>query len=141
PLRNCEDVKVGVFLPKDGQADPAYIALALAKGARNRGVTILEHTKVTGIETEKGQVVGVISEKGRIAADYVDNCGGMWGREIGLMAGVEVPLHACEHFYIVTDPIPYLPLDLASLPVPDQSGYYKEGAGKTVLACIRPKSK
>lgn len=141
PLLNCEDVKGGVFLPKDGQADPANIALALAKGARNRGVTILEHTKVTGIETEKGQVVGVITEKGRIAADYVVNCGGMWGREIGLMAGVEVPLHACEHFYIVTDPIPDLPRDLPSLRVPDECAYYKEDAGKIVLGCFEPKAK
>src|SRR5690606_15666201 len=141
PLLNCEDVKGGVFLPKDGQADPANIALALAKGARNRGVTILEHTKVTGIETEKGQVVGVITEKGRIAADYVVNCGGMWGREIGLMAGVEVPLHACEHFYIVTDPIADLPSNLPSLRVPDECTYYKKDAGKIVLGCFEPKAK
>src|SRR5690625_2645312 len=120
PLLTCDDVKGGVFLPKDGQADPANIALALAKGARNKGVKIFEHTKVTGIETRDGRVVGVSTDRGSIAADFVVNCGGMWGREIGHMAGVDVPLHACEHFYIVTDPIPGLASGLPSLRGPDE---------------------
>lgn len=141
PLLNCDDVKGGVFLPKDGQADPANIALALASGARTAGVRIFEHTKVTGVETRDGRVTGVMTDKGHITADYVVNCGGMWGREIGLMAGVEVPLHACEHFYIVTDPIADLPSNLPSLRVPDECTYYKEDAGKIVLGCFEPKAK
>ena len=141
PLLKCDDVKGGVFLPKDGQADPANIAFALAKGARNHGVRIFEQTKVTGIETRDGRVIGVVTDKGRIATDHVVNCGGMWGREIGEMAGVDVPLHACEHFYIVTDPIPELPSNLPTLRVPDECAYYKEDAGKIVLGCFEPKAK
>ena len=97
----------GVYLPKDGQGDPANIALALAKGARLQGATIIEGVKVNEIHKKDGRVTGVSwqrdgsDEAGEIVADYVVNCGGMWGHELGKKAGVAVPLQACEHFYIV----------------------------------------
>lgn len=102
PLLNADGVVGGVFLPTDGQADPANIALGLAKGARQRGATILEHVKVTGVTARDGRVTGVETEQGPVASEYVVNCAGMWGREVGRMAGVDVPLQACEHFYVVT---------------------------------------
>lgn len=141
PLLNCEGVEGGVFLPKDGQADPSNIALALAKGARMRGVRILENTKVTALRAENGRVSGVDTERGSITADYVVNCGGMWGREIGRLAGVNVPLHACEHFYIVTEPLADLPRDLPVLRVPDECAYFKEDAGKILLGAFEPNAK
>jgi len=141
PLLDARDVEGGVFLPKDGQADPGNIALALAKGARSKGVKIFEHTKVTGIRTKDGRVTGVVTGRGEIAAEVVVNCGGMWGREIGRMAGVNVPLHACEHFYVVTEPIEDLPRDLPVLRVPDECTYYKEDAGKILLGCFEPEAK
>lgn len=141
---NIEDVVAGVYLPLDGQGDPANIALALAKGARQRGAKVIERTCVTGIRKDGRRVTGVDwdngDEQGHIQADMVVNCGGMWGHEVGRMAGVNVPLHACEHFYIVTEAI----LGLTQMPVlrvPDECAYYKEDAGKYLLGAFEPNSK
>ena len=103
-----------MWLPKDGQADPVNITQALAKGARHFGVSIYQGVKVTGIRQDRGRVTGVDTVQGPIDAEFVVNAGGMWARDIGAMAGVAVPLHACEHFYIVTEPMPGLQ---ANLPV------------------------
>lgn len=141
---NIDGVKAGVWLPKDGQGDPGNIALALAKGARNKGVDIFENTSVTGLITTGRRVSGVNwktdNSSGCIEADMVVNCGGMWGHEVGRMAGVNVPLHACEHFYIVTEPVKEL-TQLPVLRVPDECAYYKEDAGKFLLGAFEPISK
>ena len=141
---NIDGVKAGVWLPKDGQGDPGNIALALAKGARNKGVDIFENTSVTGLITKGRRVSGVNwktnNSSGCIEADMVVNCGGMWGHEVGRMAGVNVPLHACEHFYIVTEPVKEL-TQLPVLRVPDECAYYKEYAGKFLLGAFEPISK
>ncbi len=141
PHLNTEDVLGGVWLPKDGQADPVNITLALAKGARNFGVTIIEDLKVNSIETNDGKVKAVRTHQGIINANYIVNAGGMWGQEIGNMAGASVPLHACEHFYIVTEPIDNLTPELPVLRVPDECAYYKEDAGKILLGAFEPNSK
>jgi len=132
---NVEDVVGGVYLPKDGQGDPTNITLALAKGARQNGAKIFENVKVTGIDQKDGRVIGVSTDDGHIEAEFVVNCGGMWGREVGHMAGVNVPLQACEHFYIVTEPIPEL-TQLPVLRVPDECTYYKEDAGKFLVGAF-----
>ena len=146
PYLNIEDVVGAVYLPEDGQGDPANIGLALAKGARQHGAQVLEGVKVTAIHTNDGKVSGVDwsrdgeDDQGTIEADYVVNCGGMWAHEVGRMVNVNVPLHACEHFYIVTEPIP----DLQRLPVlrvPDECAYYKEDAGKILLGAFEPNAK
>ncbi len=142
---NIEGVKSGVYLPTDGQGDPANIALALAKGARQRGALIKERVKVTSVVKEGRRVTGVNwcdenGDQGHIAADMVVNCAGMWGHEVGKMAGVNVPLHACEHFYIVTEPIKGL-TQMPVLRVPDECAYYKEDAGKYLLGAFEPNSK
>ena len=141
---NIDGVKAGVWLPKDGQGDPGNIALALAKGARNKGVDIFENTSVTDLITKGRRVSGVNwktdNSTGCIEADMVVNCGGMWGHEVGRMAGVNVPLHACEHFYIVTEPVKEL-TQLPVLRVPDECAYYKEDAGKFLLGAFEPISK
>ncbi len=144
PHLNMDGVVGGVYLPKDGQGDPANIALALAKGARMRGAMVFENTPVRGIRREGRRVTGVDVEgaegPAHIACEAVVNAAGMWGREVGRMAGANVPLHACEHFYIVTEPIP----GLSSLPVlrvPDECAYYKEDAGKFLLGAFEPQAK
>ena len=141
---NIEGVKAGVWLPTDGQGDPANIALALAKGARQRGALVAEGVKVTGIEVSARRVRSVAwqqgDETGTISADHVVNCAGMWGHEVGRLAGVNVPLHACEHFYIVTEPIPGL-TQMPVLRVPDECAYYKEDAGKYLLGAFEPNAK
>ena len=141
PGLNVEDAVGGVWLAKDGQADPVNITQALAKGARMRGAEIIQGVKVTDIITENGTAVGVETDSGTIRADFVVNCGGMWAREIGEMAGVAVPLHACEHFYIVTEGIDGLQSNLPVLRVPDECAYYKEDAGKIMLGAFEPVSK
>lgn len=144
PHLNVDDVIAAVHLPLDGQADPANIALALAKGARQNGAQVAEGVKVTQIHQSDGRVSGVSwtrgGEAGRIDADVVINCGGMWARDIGAMAGCSVPLHACEHFYIVTEPVEGL-TQLPVLRVPDECAYYKEDAGKMMLGAFEPKAK
>ncbi|MEX0280803.1 MAG: FAD-dependent oxidoreductase [Arenibacterium sp.] len=144
PHLNLEDVIAGVYLDKDGQGDPANIALSLAKGARQRGATIAEHTKVTGLARDGRRITGVDyvskSGSGHMTCDMIVNCAGMWGHEVGRMAGVNVPLQACEHFYIVSEPIEGL-TQLPVLRVPDECAYYKEDAGKMMLGAFEPVSK
>ena len=141
PGLTVDDAVGGVWLPKDGQADPVNITQALAKGARNYGAKIIQGVKVTDIQQTDGRVTGVMTDQGPIEADYVVNAGGMWAREIGAMAGVAVPLHACEHFYIVTEGIDGLTSNLPVLRVPDECAYYKEDAGKILLGAFEPNSK
>jgi len=141
PGLTVDDAVGGVWLPKDGQADPVNITQALAKGARNYGAKIIQGVKVTDIHQTDGRVTGVMTDQGPIEADYVVNAGGMWAREIGAMAGVVVPLHACEHFYIVTEGIDGLTSNLPVLRVPDECAYYKEDAGKILLGAFEPNSK
>ncbi len=141
PQVNTAGMTGGVWIPSDGKADPANIALALAKGARQRGVKIFENVKVTAITTTNGAASGVVTDHGAIAADYVVNCAGLWARDVGLMAGVNVPLQACEHFYVLTGAIPGLPRDLPTLRVPDECAYYKEDAGKMMLGFFEPNAK
>ncbi len=146
PHLNTDDVKGAVYLEKDGQGDPANIALALAKGARQNGALVYEGVKVTSIEKNDGRVTGVTwqrdgsAETGTIDADFVVNCGGMWAHDLGRMAGVNVPLQACEHFYIVSESIDGL-TQLPVLRVPDECAYYKEDAGKMLLGAFEPVSK
>ena len=141
PLLDIEGVVGAVALPKDGQGDPTNIALALAKGARQLGVRIFEHTRVTGIAKDRGRVSGVATDKGAIEAEFVVNCAGMWGSAVGRMAGVALPLQACEHFYIVTEQVPGLSRTLPVLRVPDECAYYKEDAGKILLGAFEPVAK
>jgi len=146
PHLNTHDVTGGVWLPTDGQADPANIALALAKGARMRGAVIAERHGVRAIHRQGRRVTGVdwVSDdganSGHIACEMIVNCAGMWGHQVGRMAGVNVPLHACEHFYIVSEPIQGLGA-LPVLRVPDECAYYKEDAGKLMLGAFEPVAK
>ena len=141
PGLKTDDAVGGLFLSQDGQADPVNITQALARGARDYGVEIKQGVKVTGINQANGRVTGVQTDHGPIEADFVVNAGGMWARELGAMAGVAVPLHACEHFYIVTEAIEGLTKDLPVLRVPDECTYYKEDAGKMLVGAFEPKAK
>ena len=144
PYLETSDVKGGTYLEDDGQADPANIALALAKGARMLGVQIFEHAKVVSIKQSDGGVSGVeVEHEGEthtIKCEHIVNSAGMWSRDVGHLANVNIPLHACEHFYIVTEAIPDLPR-LPSLRVPDECAYYKEDAGKILLGAFEPEAK
>ncbi len=148
PHLNVSDVLAGVYLPLDGQGDPSNIALALAKGARQKDALILENIAVTDIVKTNGKVSAVKwhagentdENTGEIQTDHVVNCAGMWGHEVGRMAGVNIPLQACEHFYIVTEPIEGL-TQMPVLRVPDECAYYKEDAGKYLLGAFELNAK
>ncbi len=144
PHLNIGDVTGAVYLDKDGQGDPGNIALALAKGARQRGGQIFERTRAMGVTRQGRRITGVDwaqdGDSGHITCEMVVNCAGMWGREVGLMLGVNVPLQACEHFYIVTEAIAGL-TQLPVLRVPDECAYYKEDAGKILLGAFEPSAK
>jgi glycine cleavage system aminomethyltransferase T/glycine/D-amino acid oxidase-like deaminating enzyme len=141
PLLAVEGLAGAVFIPSDGQANPIDITQALAKGARMGGARVVEHCKVTGIAQAHGRVTGVLTEHGPVAAEVVVNCAGMWGRAVGRMAGVNVPLQACEHFYVLTEPMADLPRDLPVLRDPDGCLYVKEDASKLLVGVFEPVAK
>lgn len=141
PLLNIDDIIGAVHLPMDGMTSPVDVTQALAIGARNGGAQIFENTKVLDMKVENGKVAGVITEKGDIDAEYVVNCAGMWAREFGKKAGVNVPLHAAEHFYVVTEPIEGLTNGLPTLRDMDAYSYFKEDTGKLLVGMFEPNAK
>jgi glycine cleavage system T protein len=142
PLLATDGVVGAVYLPKDGQINPVDTTQALARGARQAGVRIIEDVRVTTIRTEHGRVTGVATEEGaQVRADIVVNCAGMWAREVGGWADVSVPLHAAEHFYIVTQPIPGLAPGVPVLRDADACSYFKEDTGKLLVGWFEPRAK
>lgn len=141
PYLSLDKVVGGVFLPKDGQCNPVDVTQAYAKGARMGGAKVLENIKVQRILTENRRAVGVVTDQGDIRSSTVVIAAGMWSHELGRQTGVNLPLHAAEHFYVVTEPIKGLPGTLPVLRIPDEWAYYKEDAGKILLGCFEPKSK
>lgn len=131
----------GFWFPHDGQVNPADVTMAYAKGARTAGVRIVERLPVTQIIVEAGRAVGVMTEQGRIDARTVVVCGGMWSRDLAAEAGVTLPLHAAEHFYVVTEAIPDLPRNLPVMFLGDEWTYYKEDAGKLLVGFFEPVAK
>jgi glycine cleavage system aminomethyltransferase T/glycine/D-amino acid oxidase-like deaminating enzyme len=138
PLANLEDVIGGIHIPSDGYANAVDITQALAKGARARGALIFQDLKVTAIHHEGGRVRGVQTERGRIDADYVVLCGGMWTRELAASIGVTVPLHACEHYYVLFQDVAGLTPDMPVLRDYDHCSYFKYDAGKLLVGAFEP---
>ena len=138
PLMDISDLVGAAFLPTDGQVNPSDITQSLAKGARMRGVRILEDTRVLGIELDRGRVRAVLTEHGRIECEVVVNCAGQWAREVGQMAGVNVPLVSVQHQYLITEAIPGITRDLPTLRDPDRLTYYKEEVGGLVMGGYEP---
>ncbi len=141
PLLQADDVVGGVHLPGDGQINPVDVTLALAKGARQRGARIIENAEVTDIVLDRGRVVGVRTAAGRHRGRRRRARGGHVVARAGGARGVNVPLHAAEHFYIVTEPIPGLSRQLPVMRDPDDCAYYKEDAGKLLIGWFEPKAK
>ena len=138
PLMDISDLVGAAFLPTDGQVNPSDITQSLAKGARMRGVRILEDTRVLGIELARGRVCAVLTEHGRIECEVVVNCAGQWAREVGQMAGVNVPLVSVQHQYLITEAIPGVERNLPTLRDPDRLTYYKEEVGGLVMGGYEP---
>lgn len=138
PMMDGRGLAGGCFTPSDGQVNPSDITLALAKGARAEGVKIIEDCAVTAVKVENGGVTGVSTTQGDIACEIVVNCGGQWAREIGLLAGVNVPLVSVQHQYMVTEPIENLPRDMPTIRDPDRRIYFKEEVGGLVAGVYEP---
>jgi glycine cleavage system aminomethyltransferase T/glycine/D-amino acid oxidase-like deaminating enzyme len=141
PLANVEDVIGGIHIPSDGYANAVDITQALAKGARASGVRIFQDVKVTAIHHDGSRVQGVQTPGGRIDADTVVLCGGMWTRDLAASIGVTVPLHACEHYYVLFKDVPGLTADLPVLRDYDHCSYFKFDAGKLLVGAFEPNAR
>jgi len=141
PLMRTDDLVGALWLPRDGRTNPIDTTLALARGARQGGAMILENTAVTAVCVEHGRVAGVKTPAGDVTCEVVVNCAGMWAREIGRMAGVTVPLHASEHFYIVTQPMAGVKPDLPVLRDTDGYIYVREEVGGLLMGGFEPVAK
>jgi glycine cleavage system aminomethyltransferase T/glycine/D-amino acid oxidase-like deaminating enzyme len=120
------------YLPSDGYIDPSQLTFALAEGARRGGAEIAQHARVTEIRTERGRVVGVVTDKGEIEADVVVNAGGMFAKEIAALAGVNVPIVPMAHEYLVTKPVG-LPLDMPTMRDPSLLVYFRPESGGLIM--------
>jgi glycine cleavage system aminomethyltransferase T/glycine/D-amino acid oxidase-like deaminating enzyme len=141
PVMAVDDLAGAIWLPGDGRANPTDLTAALARGARDRGVTIRERTRVTGIGVSHGAVTGVRSDHGDVEAEVVVNCAGQWAKQVGAMCGVTVPLHSAEHFYVVTEQIDGVHRDLPILRDPDGYTYIKEEVGGLLVGGFEPVAK
>lgn len=141
PLLRADDLVGALWLPGDGTANPTDVTQALARGARQRGAQVFERTRVLGVLVRDGAVTGVRTDAGDVEAEVVVNCAGQWAAQVGAMAGVTVPLHSAEHFYVVTDQIEGVHPELPILRDPDGYTYFKEEVGGLVVGGFEPEAK
>jgi glycine/D-amino acid oxidase-like deaminating enzyme len=138
PLAKTDDLLAGFYVKEDGRTNPVDSTMALAKGARMQGATILELTPAIEVITKNGTVTGVRTAHGVIECEYVVNCAGMWARELGAQSGINIPLQSAEHYYLITDKVPGL---LPSFPVledPGSYGYFREEVGGLMIGLFEP---
>jgi glycine cleavage system aminomethyltransferase T/glycine/D-amino acid oxidase-like deaminating enzyme len=145
PVMRTDDLQGAIWLPGDGKANPADLCMSLAKGARNRGVKMIEGVEVTGVITENGRTAGIRTALAgmtqTVRCEIIINCAGQWARQFGKLAGVNVPLYSAEHFYIVTGRIPGVHPMLPVMRDPDGCIYYKEEVGGLLMGGFEPKAK
>jgi glycine cleavage system aminomethyltransferase T/glycine/D-amino acid oxidase-like deaminating enzyme len=141
PILRTDDLAGAIWLPGDGRANPTDLTAALARGARDKGVTIAERVRVTGIVTDGTTVKGVHTERGDVESEVVVNCAGQWAKAVGALCGVTVPLHSAEHFYVVTERIDGVHRDYPVLRDPDGYTYVKEEVGGLVVGGFEPDAK
>jgi heterotetrameric sarcosine oxidase gamma subunit len=138
PLADTSDILAGFYTPEDGRANPVDVTMALAKGAKMGGAKIFEETEVVGINKENGCVTGVVTNKGEIKTEIVVNCAGLWGRHVGKLAGVNVPLQAAEHYYLLTQPIEGVHSDLPIIEDFERFSYFREEVGGLLVGFFEP---
>ena len=141
PVLATDDLIGAIWLPGDGTANPVDVTASLARGARTRGARVFEHTRVIAIEQADGRVTGVETDMGPIEAEVVVICAGQWAKAVGAMAGVHVPLHSAEHFYVVSEGIDGVHPGLPILRDPDGYTYFKEEVGGLVIGGFEPEAK
>jgi len=140
PAAKVDDILGAAWVPDEGRANPADVAQAYAKGARAAGARILEGVTVTGFTTANGAVTGVVTDQGPIDTETVVVAAGMWGRQLGELAGVSLPLQAAEHYYLLTDEVEWAHPDLPVVEDPDRYGYYREEGGGILVGLFEPQA-
>ena len=138
PIADVGDIRAGFLVKEDGVVNPVDVTMALAKGARMQGATVLEGVPATGVLKKNGRVTGVRTPRGDIAAEFVVNCAGMWARQFGDLAGVNIPLQAAEHYYLITETIHDLPPDMPVFEDPSCHAYYRDEVGGLMIGLFEP---
>ena len=141
PLMTTDDVIGAVWSPDDGRVSPSDLCAALVKGAKSRGAKVFEETGVTGITTEAGRVTGLETTRGAIRTDAIALCTGLWSRDAAALAGAEVPVWPCEHFYLLTKPIDGIVGNVPSLSDHDSHLYTRDDSGGLLVGCFEPMGK
>ncbi|RQW46113.1 FAD-dependent oxidoreductase [Novosphingobium sp. LASN5T] len=138
PLADVSDILAGFHFPTDGRTNPTDTTMSLAKGARMGGATVIEGVKVIDVIKRANKVVAVATDAGDIETEIVVNCTGMWAREFGKLAGVNVPLQAAEHYYLITESLEGMHANLPILRDPGNVAYFREETGKLMLGLFEP---
>jgi glycine cleavage system aminomethyltransferase T/glycine/D-amino acid oxidase-like deaminating enzyme len=140
PTIRVDDVLAAAWVPDEGRANPADVAMAFAKGARMGGATIIEGVPVTGFTRTNDRVTGVVTDQGTIETETVVVAAGMWGRQLGELAGVSLPLQAAEHYYLLTDEVEWADTNAPVVEDPDRYGYYREEGGGMLVGLFEPEA-
>jgi len=138
PLARTDDLLAGFYVPEDGRANPVDATMALAKGARMAGAKVFEGVPVSDVLIRDRAVAGVRTKHGDIEAEFVVNCAGMWARQLGARSGVDIPLQAAEHYYLLTEEIPEISKSWPVLEDPGSYGYFREEGGGLLLGLFEP---
>jgi len=138
PVADTSDILAGFYVEDDGVVNPVDVTLALAKGARLQGARIIEGLPARGVTVRNGRVTGVLTDQGEIRAEYVVNCAGMWARQFGALAGVNVPAQAAEHYYLITETVEGLPTGMPVFEDPSRHAYYREEVGGLMVGLFEP---
>jgi glycine cleavage system aminomethyltransferase T/glycine/D-amino acid oxidase-like deaminating enzyme len=126
------------WFPHEGRVNPVDMTMALAHGAREHGTRIMQDTRVDQILTAHGRVVGVRTDRGDIVAEHVVIAAGMWSRQIGATVGINLPLQAAEHYYLITEAIEGVHRDLPLLEDAHSWAYFREEVGGMMIGLFEP---
>ena len=133
PLVDLTGVRGAIWIASDGYVDPYSLTMAYAKGARTAGVKIVEGVTVTDFRQANGRITHVVSDRGAVACEIAINAGGLWARQVGEMAGIELPVTVLEHQYLVTEKSRLIPDKLPTLRDPDLNFYLKSEPGALAI--------
>lgn len=141
PHMNADDVIGAIWSPDDGRVSPSDLCAAMIKGAKNRGVRIFENSSVQSITTQNHTVKSVETNHGSVKCDAIALCTGLWSRDVGKIAGADVPVWPCEHFYLLTKPIAGITGNLPTLSDHDSCLYIRDDSGGLLVGCFEPRGK
>lgn len=138
PLAEVDDILAGFYLKQDGRVNPVDVTMALAKGAKQKGIRMVEGVSATGVTVDRGRVTGVKTDQGTITCELVVNCAGMWAKQFGKLSGVTIPNQAAEHYYLITEPVEGMTKTLPVIEDPSSHGYYREEGGGLMIGLFEP---